>query len=364
MTANSVLQELAAYRSVNNILSIYLDTDLRSKSKEAVRLMLRDRLRGIEQHVPAGLLQRVADYLDFEFDWRPRGLALFVSEELWQVMPLPVAVPVQAVWAAQAYVRPLSDVIDRFGAYNVALIDRQSLRVFAVRMGEIQAQTEALGEALKRHRQGGWSAQIYQRRQDNLAIHNLKQAAEALEAFTEQAGVHRLVLGGSPDVLVQFREVLPRHLQEQIVGEFVADISASTHKALQLSLDVAQQADLAQEQALVQEAITAANKGGQGVIGMADTVYALHQGRARLLLVSDTFHGQAQVCGHCGSVSVEAAATSPGECPLCGHDAVVAVDDVANLAVRKALETGATVNIVRNNAELDEAGGMAALLRY
>ena len=364
MTANPVLQELAAYRSANNILSIYLDTDLRNKSKEAVRLMLRDRLRNIERHVPAELLQRVADYLDFEFDWRPRGLALFASEELWHVMPLPIAVPVQAMWAAQAYVWPLSDVSDRLGAYNVALVDRQGLRVFAVRMGEIQAQTEALGEELKRHRQGGWSAQSYQRTHDNLAMYNLKQAAEALEAFTEQTGVHRLVLGGSPDVLAQFREVLPRHLQEQILGEFAADVSASAPKTLQLSLDVAQQADLAQEEALVRQAITAANKGGQGVIGMADTVYALHQGRARLLLVSEAFHGQAQVCGHCGSVSAEVATTSPSECPLCGHDAVVAVNDVANLAVHKALETGAAVNIVRDNSELDQAGGMVALLRY
>jgi peptide subunit release factor 1 (eRF1) len=363
MNANSVLLELAAYRGVGNILSIYLDTDLRDKSKEAVRLMLRDRLRGIEHQLPVDVLQRVGDYLDFEFDWRPRGLAIFVSDDLWQVVPLPIAVPVQSVWAAQAYVRPLSDVIDRFGAYNVALIDRQSLRVFSVRMGEILAQTEALGEALKRHRQGGWSAQIYQRRQDNLATQNLKQSAEALEAFNEETGVRRLVLGGSPDVLTQFREVLSRHLQEQIVGEFNADISASNHKALQLSLDVAQQADAAQERALVAEAITAANKGGQGVIGMADTVYALHQGRARLLLVSETFHDGAHVCVHCGSVSAEAHSL-PAECPLCGHDTVTRVDDVANLALRKAIETGAAVNIVRANAELDRAGGMAALLRY
>ncbi len=256
---SQILEQLAAHQGTASVLSIYLDTDLGAKSKDAVRLMLRDRLRPLGQ-VPEALVRRVWDYMDFEFDWAPRGLAIFADESnLWQVIPLPISVPVQAYWAEKPYVRTLSDVIDRFGAYNVALVDRQSLRVFSVRMGEIQAQTQALGEELKRHKQGGWSAQVYQRHEDNLAMHNLKQAAEVLDAFGEQTGVRRLVLGGSPDVLSQFREVLPRRVSDHIIGEFAADVSASTHKALQLSLDVVAQADLAEEAQLVERAVTAAN---------------------------------------------------------------------------------------------------------
>jgi len=367
MTTNKILQDLAAYSASLPVLSLYFDTDLRDKSKEAARLMLRDRLRYIEG-VPTALIQRVAEYLSFEYDWRSRGLAIFVNaEDLWQVVPLPIAVPAQAVWGPQPYIRPLSDVVDRFGAYNVALVDRESLRVFSVRMGEIEAQTEALGEELKRHRQGGWSSQIYQRREDNLAVQNLRQAAEVLSTFNEQTGVHRLVLGGSPEVLAQFRELMPRQLAEQVVGEFTADVSASEHKALQLSLDVAYQADLAQERVLVDEAITAAKKGAQGVIGMADTVYALHQGRVRQLLLAANFHGSANVCNNCGSVSVEQPASSEAtrfECPFCGQREMHPVADVANAALRKAVETGAAVNIIRDSAALDAVGGMAAILRY
>ena len=309
--------------------------------------MLRDRLRGIDV-APVGCCS-VWPTTDFEFDWRPRGWPLLSAS--WAGDALPVAVPAQA--GRRRPLRPLSDVIDRFGAYNVALIDRQSLRVFAVRMGEIQAQTEALGEALKRHRQGGWSAQIYQRRQDNLAMYNLKQAAEALEAFTEQTGVHRLVLGGSPDVLVQFREVLPRHLQEQIVGEFVADISASTHKALQLSLDVAQQADLAQEQALVR-CHHRREQRRPGRDRLADTVYALHQA-TRGCCWSATRSTDRRRCAATAAsasrrpqrrlASVRYAATMPG-----------GVDDVANLAVRKASKP-ALVNIVRNKPNSTRPAG-------
>ncbi len=360
MNTNKVLEELAAYAGEAPVLSVYLDTDLRTKSKDAVRLMLRDQLRYVDG-VPAELTQRVMDYIDFDYDWRARGLAIFANlDSLWETVPLPIGVATRVVWSDLPYIRPLTDVIDRFGAFNVALVNRESVRVFSVRMGEIQAQTEALGEELKRHRQGGWSAQIYQRREDNLAIQNLKQAAEVLLAFSEQTGVRRLVLGGSPEVLAQFREVMPRELSEQILGEFTADVSASAHKALQLSLDVVYQADLEKERRLVEEAITAARKGANGALGVADTIYALYQGRVRTLLINASFHGEAYVCDVCGSVS-----TAPlPECPLCGHTEVRHVADVANLAVHKAIETGAAIEIVRDSAELAECGGMAAILRY
>ncbi len=38
------------------------------------------------------------------------------------------------------------------------------------------------------------------------------------------------------------------------------------------------------------------------------------------------------------------------------------LEEVETLA--KAIETGASVNVVRDNAALTQAGGMAALLRY
>jgi hypothetical protein len=88
--------------------------------------------------------RKIGKYLDFEYDWQSRGLAVFASgKELWKVIPLPIAVRTQAVWANRPYVRVLSDVLDRFGAYAVALFDQRSLRLFAVAGGKIQAATES-----------------------------------------------------------------------------------------------------------------------------------------------------------------------------------------------------------------------------
>ncbi len=359
MIEEQELQALADYRGSAPVLSVYLDTDLAHKSKDAVRLEFREAVRhlqGAERQA-----QAVETYLDLEYDWQARGLAIFGSDEgLWQVVPLPIAVHTLAVLAERTYTRVLMDVRDRLGRYNVALIDRASLRLFSVAWGRIQAEAETFGEALKYHRQGGSAAAHYQRHTDNLALHNLKQAIELMQSFVEQSGTPRLILAGHGDVLTQVRELMPRPLADGLIGQFSADNEATPTDILSRSLEVAYEADLAEERRMVNEAITAAAKGGAGVMGLADTVSALYEGRVRLLLVEESLHVAGMVCSHCGHVALD-----PVEvCPLCQGRTWVTTPDVVGLALQKAGETGAEVNIVRANEELLRVGGMAAILRY
>jgi peptide subunit release factor 1 (eRF1) len=50
-------------------------------------------------------------------------------------------------------------------------------------------------------------------------------------------------------------------------------------------------------------------------------------------------------------------------CPYCGGP-LVHTSDVANLAVHQAIEAGLKVSVVDYGSQLNEAGGIAALLRY
>jgi peptide subunit release factor 1 (eRF1) len=125
-------------------------------------------------------------------------------------------------------------------------------------------------------------------------------------------------------------------------------------------LDVAAQYDLQEEERLVAEVITAAAKGGHGVIGLASTLYALHEGRVRQLLVEESFHASGFACTHCGYVSAEPSA----KCVFCGYTEMVEVPDAVNRAIQKAIQTGTDVNIVRQNEVLTGVGGIAGVLRY
>ena len=256
--------------------------------------------------------------------------------------------------------RGLVDAHDRLGRFAVALVDRQSVRLFGVEWGEIHAETEAFGEEIKRHRQGGWAAARYQRHEDNLALHNLKQTVELIEAFSAQRGHERLILAGSAEVLAQVRELLPRAVQGMVIGELTADMEINPGDLREAAVQLAARWDADEEDTLVRQAVTAAAKGGAGATGLADTLYSLHQGAVRILLVDEGYHAAGHVCDACGYVGAEDVAV----CPFCHREAVHATNDVVNLALFKALKTGAEVNIVRGNAHLQEVGGIAALNRY
>ncbi len=359
MSVDQQLQSLLDYQG-EPVLSVYLDTDLTKQSKEAVRLLFRQRAAEVE-HQAAREIEAVQRYLDYEYDWQSRGLAIFVSgDTLWEGIPLPIAPRTNVIYAARPYVRTLADIEDRLGRYDVAVLDRERLRLFSVVWGKIQSETEAVGEELKRHKQGGWSAQIYQRREDNLAMRNLKQAVEVMQQFTERTGHRRLMLGGSSEVLAQVKELMPKPLLDQVIGEFNVDVRAHPNEILSRSLDVAQEVDMQKERQLVEQAITEAAKGGQGVTGLTDTLFALHQGQVRLLLVDENLHVSGWVCSNCGIPLTEARE----RCPLCQSEHLEETPDLVNVAIHKAAETGADINIVRENPDLLQAGGIAALTRY
>jgi len=357
---NRALETLVEFDGRGKVLSVYLDTDLGNKSKDTVKLRFKDCVRGMETSAAAevGAVQK---YLDFEFDWQPRGLGIWVSgDTLWEVVPLPIPTETQAFHTDRPYIRVLIDILDRFAEYGVALIDRENVRLFSVAFRGIRSESEAFGEELKRHKQGGWAAARYQRHEDNLALHNLKNAVEVTEAFCSSRGSKRLVLGGTPEVLAQVKGLLSKQVRDWLLGEFVVDIDASPNEILKRSLEIAERADLAEEKRMVSEAITAAAKGETGVTGLSDTLYSLHHGQVLVLLVEEGYRAPGYVCAHCGYVSAEAREA----CPLCKHEEMTETPDVVDVAIHKAIGTGAQVNIVRENEKLREAGGIAAILRY
>lgn len=361
MLGDKELQSLVEYRGEDKVLSLYLDTDLAHKSKEAIKLMFRQCVRYLDDKAAASDVESASRYLDYEFDWRARGLAVFsAGPQLWRTFALPIPVRTQAFYMPMPYVGLLTDVLDRFGEYCVALVDSESVRLFSVAGGEIQAAGAAYGEEVKRHRQGGRSAARMQRHTDMVRLQNLRQAVEVIQQFMQDSDCQRFMLAGKAEVLAHLKELMPRPVSFQVMGEFNADMEATPSEILVRSLDVAMQVDTEQERSIVSRVATSAAKGGQGVTGLADTLYALQQGRVHLLLVAEGFTSSGYACSGCGY----GAADHSGKCPFCGLQGMQPVPDVVNRAIQRAIQTGARVNIVRQNEELAGLGNIAAELRY
>lgn len=362
MFTETELQELMEFQADGRtLLSLYLNTDLSQQPKEKVRLVLRELLDRVSDRVRETDRQRVERFFDFEYDWQSKGVVIFSHQEsgFWRAYPLSVPLTNGVFAFGRPYIKPLADLLEEYGRYGVVLVDREGARIFLVHMGVIQEQEEIMGQDLRRHKQGGWAAQRYQRRVDKQAEQNLKLVARATSAFCEGGQCNRLIIGGSDETVAQFVEMLPKAVRKKVVATISIDVTASPAQVLEASSEVIQEEQRRYENEQVEAMVTAAASGGAGVMGLADTLGALQEGRVHRLIVAQGYEHEAYLCGNCGYV----VAQEMKSCPLC-RGKIKKMDNAVDYIVQKVVESGGEVMVVRDSPALANAGHIGALLRY
>ncbi|MDH7487917.1 MAG: Vms1/Ankzf1 family peptidyl-tRNA hydrolase [Anaerolineae bacterium] len=357
------VRELAAFHADGaTVLSLYLSTDPSRHVKDEVKLSLRGMLK---QAVALGAAQADADRMDrfveLEYDWQAKGLAMFScqAQDFWRALPVSVPVSNHVFVADRPYVKPLSDMLDEYGRFAVALVDQEGARVILYHLGIVEDTAGTFGTELKRHKKGGWAAQRLQRRQDEKAHQNLKDAVTLVKDFCNKHRCKRLIAGGQEETVSRFLSMLPKALRDSVIGTMPIDITASESEALARAQDLLEKAERDREAALIQQMITAATKGGPGAIGLADTLTALQEERVHILLVEEGFQATAFRCDHCGYIGAQKTKT----CVYCGGP-MVPVKDAVDAIVRRAIRRGVEIEFVQGNEDLKRAGQIGAILRY
>jgi peptide subunit release factor 1 (eRF1) len=357
------LHELAELVSSSGpILSLYLSMDPHRGASEEHKLALRQLLaQAAEKGAASADIERIERFFGHEYDRQGRGVVCFACQALdfWRTYSLLVPVEDAMYVGQRPYLTPLSDLWDGYGRFGVITVDSEGARAFVYHLGALEDSAGTLGETVKRHKQGGWGAQKLQRHEDQEARHNLKEAAEWADDYLRQHKVTRVVLSGSDANLAQLHEVLPRSLQENVIGQVNLHMNATPAQVWERAYEVAIAAQRQAEADLVAEVITAARKGGAGALGLADTLSALQQGRIYRLLVTRDFRQPGYRCSNCGAVLVGPL----DKCPYC-EGSLVTSADVVNLAVQRVLDQGLPISVVDGTNELANLGGIAAVLRY
>jgi len=363
------LRELAAHQAQTPILSVYLNVDPTECTTDEYKLSLRQMLKQAEGLAAPEDIAAVERFFDHEYDWSGRGVVVFscAKEEFWRMYSLAVPVVSGVTVARKPYIWPLAALVDAYGSYAVALVDRREVRLLLFEMGELQISDGHVGEEVRKLKKGRGSsggpgrrggAPVSSRREEEVAQRNIRKAVKAVARFCREHKPQRLIIAGAEPTVARFREALSKPLQEKVIGSFSADMNALESEIRERSLEVLQRVEKEREAALVEAVFTAAAKGRGGVIRLADTLGAAHEGRIQTLLVARDYHQPGYQCRNCAYITDQ----SLEVCPFCGGE-FAEIPDAAEALVTKVIEDGGKVEVVDDHPKVAEFG-VGALLRY
>ncbi len=364
------LRELAAYQTETPILSVYLNVDPTERTTDEYKLALRQMLKKQAEGLAAPEdIEAVERFINHKYDWSGRGVVIFsgAREGFWRTYSLAVPVTSGVTVARKPYIWPMAALMDAYGSYAVALVDRQEVRLLFFDMGELQISDGYTGEDIRKLKKGRGSsggpgrrggAPVSSRREEEMAQRNIRDAAQATVRFCRQHAPQRLLIAGADPTVAQFREELPKSLQRKVIGSLSADMNTSETEIRKRSLEILREVEETRAAELVEAIFTAAAKGRGGVIRLADTLGAAHEGRIQTLVISRDYHQPGYQCTNCSYITDQ-----PLEvCPFCGSE-FAEIPDAAEALVTKVIEDGGKVEVVEDHPKIAEFG-VGALLRY
>jgi peptide chain release factor subunit 1 len=366
MLTEDNLRELLAYQSQAPLLSVYLNTEPAEGSADVYRLRLRSMLKDVELKEDKNAVKR---YFDHEFDWSGRSVAVFscAPEKFFRAYAL--AVPIHSIVhvSNHPHVKPLADVLDAYGGYGVALVDKQGARLFYFHLGELREQEGMLGESVRHTKRGGASTVPGRRGgvagrknyEEDVIEKNMKEAADFAAHFFGENNVRRVLIGGTEDNIASFRGFLPKSWQSLIVGVFPMSMTASKEEVLAKAMHIGFEAEKRREARLVNMMVTGAAKGKGGVIRLDDTLGALHEGRVQTLVIREGYRAPVYRCTGCNYITAQEIEI----CPFCGHK-FENIPDAVEMAVHQVMKLGGEVEVLHDGQSTESFGNIGALLRY
>jgi peptide subunit release factor 1 (eRF1) len=116
---------------------------------------------------------------------------------------------------------------------------------------------------------------------------------------------------------------------------------------------------LGEKQALVREVLGEAQRNARGAVGLHHVLNALERQEVQTLLVGHDFKAEAVECTNCRHLDTRMIK----KCVLCAHD-TRELSDVSDTLVDLALRNGADIQFMNDDADLEKAGRVGALLRF
>ena len=290
-----------------------------------------------------------------------RGLAVFCSGEadVFEAIRLPRPVESEVVISDSPFIEPLVDLVS--GTWCIVLCNRRNARVFR---GSSDSIDEVAGvssdDVLSQADAGGWSQQRYERGQDEEVHRHLKRVGELVHRRFRRAPFDHLLIGAPEELASDVEKTMHPDIQRVAAGRLTVDVENTTADQV---LEAARPTMLAHEIDRERDALDRLSQGlgagGRGAAGLEDVLAVLNERRVETLLIEERFRMPGKRCPQCGSLYGEAIEACQAD-----ETATENVEDVVEAAVELAVSQAADVIIARHHDDLEQQGGIGAVLRF
>jgi len=366
MLTDTDLRELLDYQAQHPVLSVFLNTEPSEGNADAYKLRLRSMLKEVNMPEDVSAVER---YFDHEYDRAGRSVVVFscAPEKYFRAYSLAVPIRSRVRVGDHPHVKPLADLLDSYGGYGVALVDKQGARMFSFHLGELREQEGMMGEAVRHIKHGGASSLAGRRggvagqtkHAEEVADRNMKEAAEFAAHFFADNNVRRVLIGGADNNVAPFRAQLPKTWQSLIVGTFPMSMTAGKDEVLERAMQIGREVERQRENELIKTLITNASKGRGGVMKLDDTLRSVHEGRVQSLVIREGYRAPGYRCQGCGYITAQ----QQEKCPFCGK-AFEHIPDAVEMVVRKVMQQGGEVEVLHEDQNTESFGHIGAILRY
>jgi peptide subunit release factor 1 (eRF1) len=189
---------------------------------------------------------------------------------------------------------------------------------------------------------------------------HLEHVAEILRSLLQGGYVGRVAVAGPPEAVSAFKRYVKPVVGDRLIVFFKEEMFAGWREIYRGVRELMEAVEREREDALVRDLVDRARAAGRAALGTDDVLTNLVLGNIVKLAVAADYRQKGYRCATCGGLL----AHSFDGCPFCG-EALLEEPHLGDLIVQEAVRQGALVEVVRHPHEtLQEAGGIAALLRY
>ena len=301
----------------------------------------------------------VREYLDRN-PLKSGSLCIFSCWVLDFFQAVPLGPPVKdLLWIdSSPYIRPLAELQEDFENVAVIIADNQKARIFLVSSAVADSEEVIHGNVKNHVRKGGWSQQRYERRRDKQLLLYAREIVDALSRLDKEETFRRIILVGSKETLRVVYENLPQALQRK-ASEKALDLSKGDYAINQDIMELFLEQERRSELDLWEKIQGHYLRGGLAAVGIDEVLWAAKSGRVEQMIVNRSFSPEGRRCRDCTNLEIGVAQ----RCSGCGSESLFRIG-VVNEIVEMLKLSGAEVDFADQIEALEEAGEIAALLRY